>query len=142
MRRAGRTPPPAGTDRPERTVGKETGTKIMRDIVLAFARVHILHHASVDRIFGLEMIEELKRHGYDISPGTLYPMLHALEEGGVLTSRQQVVHGKGRRYYRTTRTGDALLAGMRTKIRELVDEVAPRRAKRPARRAAGHPPRS
>jgi PadR family transcriptional regulator, regulatory protein PadR len=117
-------------------VGNETGTKIMRDIVLAFARVHILHHAAEGRIFGLEMIEELRRHGYDISPGTLYPMLHALEGGGVLSSRQELVHGKSRRYYRTTKVGDALLAEMRAKIRELVDEVAPRQARRPPRRAA------
>jgi DNA-binding PadR family transcriptional regulator len=29
------------------------------------------------------MIEELARHGYKISPGTLYPMLHALERKGI-----------------------------------------------------------
>jgi len=95
----------------------------VRDVFLAFVRVHVLHHAAKERIFGLEMMEELKRHGYDISAGTLYPLLHTLEESGVLISTQEVVNGKGRRYYRTTKAGDALLGELRTKIGELVDEV-------------------
>ena len=99
------------------------GNKIVRDVFLAFVRVHVLHHAGRERIFGLEMMEELKRHGYQISAGTLYPMLHALEESGVLISTQSVVDGKVRRYYRTTKPGDALLGELRTKIKELVDEV-------------------
>jgi PadR family transcriptional regulator PadR len=103
-------------------------SKIMRDVSLAFVRIHILHHAAEGRIFGVEMMEELKRHGYDISPGTLYPILHALEETGILTSTQELVDGKGRRYYRTTKAGDALLEELRGKIRELVDEVMPSRS--------------
>jgi PadR family transcriptional regulator, regulatory protein PadR len=97
--------------------------KIVRDVFLALVRVHVLHHAAEERIFGMEMMEELKRHGYDIGPGTLYPMLHALEAGGVLVSAQEVVGGKVRKYYRTTRAGDALLVELRAKIGELVDEV-------------------
>jgi DNA-binding PadR family transcriptional regulator len=76
------------------------------------------------------MPEELKRHGYDISPGTLYPMLHALEDSGVLTSTQEVVDGKGRRYYRATKAGDLLLRELRAKIRELVDEAMEPRSRR------------
>ena len=101
-------------------------------------RIHILHHAAEERIFGVEMMEELKRHGYDIGPGTLYPILHTLEETGVLTSTHEVVDGKGRRYYRTTKVGDALLEALRGKIRELVDEVVmprPRVKERRARRS-------
>ena len=60
------------------------GAKIMRDVILAFVRVHLLHHAAEKRIFGLEMIEELKRHGYARSAGTLYPLLHAMEADGIL----------------------------------------------------------
>jgi len=95
----------------------------MRDVLLAFVRIHILHHAAEGRIFGVEMMDELRRHGYDISPGTLYPILHALEETGILASTHELVDGKGRRYYRTTKAGDALLKDLRTKIGELVDEV-------------------
>jgi PadR family transcriptional regulator PadR len=104
-------------------VANVVGKKIIRDVFLAFVRVHVLHHAAKERIFGVEMMDELKRHGYDISPGTMYPMLHALEESGVLVAAQQVVDGKVRKYYRTTKAGDALLGELRAKIGELVDEV-------------------
>lgn len=107
----------------------------MRDVLLAFVRIHILHHAAEDRIFGVEMMDELKRHGYDISPGTLYPILHALETTGVLTSTHELVDGKGRRYYQTTKVGDALLEELRAKIRELVDEVMKPRSRIKGQRA-------
>ena len=99
------------------------GNRIIRDVFLAFVRVHVLHHAAKERIFGLEMMEELKRHGYAMSAGTLYPLLHTLEQSGALISTQSVVDGKVRRYYRTTKPGDALLRELRTKIKELIDEV-------------------
>jgi len=97
---------------------------IVRDLFLAFVRVHILHHAARDPIFGLEMIEELRRHGYTLSPGTLYPILHGLEESGYLSSRGKVVAGKVRKYYRATPQGRRTLAEVRRKIDELVREVA------------------
>ncbi len=117
-----------------RSVTQDGGARIMRDVFLAFVRVHVLHHAAKERIFGVEMMEELKRHGYDISPGTLYPMLHAFEDNGVLISTQEVVDGKARRYYRTTKAGDVLLRELRAKIRELIDEVMEARSKRMPRR--------
>lgn len=103
------------------TVG--ASRKLVRDTFLGFIRVHILHHAAQEPIFGLEMIEELRRHGYSIGPGTLYPMLHALEAAGMLRSNQKAVDGKIRRYYRTTKLGDASLAELRLKLREFVDEI-------------------
>ena len=99
------------------------GKKILRDVFLAFARVHVLHLASREPIFGVELMDELKRHGYDISPGTLYPLLHAFEESRVLVSSQEVVDGKVRKYYRITRAGRAVLAELQAKIPELVREV-------------------
>ena len=101
----------------------EAGRKILRDIDLAFARVHVLHHAAEEQIFGLAMMEELKRHGYDIGPGTMYPLLHSLETAGALVSTEELVNGKIRKYYRTTKAGDAVLRELRAKIGELVDEV-------------------
>ena len=96
---------------------------IVRDVFLAFVRVHILHHAAEDKVFGLEMIEELRRHGYSLSPGTLYPILHSLEEAGLLNSRTSVVDGKTRKYYRATAKGRRVLVEVREKIDELVEEV-------------------
>lgn len=107
---------------------------LFRDTFLGFVRVHLLHHAAEEAIFGTEMIEELRRHGYALSPGTLYPMLHALETEGFLRSEARVIEGKVRRYYRSTPAGRKALERLKVKIRELVDEVLEDEA--PARRAA------
>ncbi|HLE29142.1 MAG TPA: PadR family transcriptional regulator [Anaerolineales bacterium] len=96
---------------------------LSRDLFLGFIKLHILHHASREPIYGLWLIEELARHGYQLSPGTLYPMLHSLEEAGWLASKERVAAGKVRKYYTTTRKGKAALAEARVKARELLDEI-------------------
>jgi PadR family transcriptional regulator PadR len=96
---------------------------IFRDIFLSFVRVHLLHHAAEGPIYGLEMIEELARHGYELSPGTLYPILHGLEAAGYLAAEPQTVNGKVRKYYQITGMGQEALARLRPKIGELVREV-------------------
>ena len=97
----------------------------MRDSELygGLIRLHILHHANEEPIFGLGIIEELRRHGYRLSPGTLYPMLHALEETGYLRARTKVVKGKARRNYVITAKGRAALAAAKEKVRELFGEL-------------------
>jgi PadR family transcriptional regulator PadR len=96
---------------------------ITRGVFLAFVRVHILYHAADGPVFGLEMIEELRRHGYSIGPGTLYPILHNLHQSGCLRLRHEVVNGKLRKYYVATAKGKRALVEVQTKIRELVREV-------------------
>lgn len=96
---------------------------ITRGVFLAFVRVHVLHHAAEGKIFGLEMIEELRHHGYSIGPGTLYPIFHSLESAGCLRSKQEVVNGKRRKYYVATAKGKRTLVELRKKIREMVREV-------------------
>jgi PadR family transcriptional regulator PadR len=86
-------------------------------------RLHILHHAAKDGIFGLGMIEELARHGYKLSPGTLYPILHGLEEKGLLRSQEHGLGGKIRRVYRTTTAGQRALMAAKEKVRELFGEL-------------------
>jgi DNA-binding PadR family transcriptional regulator len=86
-------------------------------------RLHILHHAAQEAVFGLWLIEELQRHGYRIGPGTLYPILHGLEKRGLLrsTTRQQ---GRSiRRMYSVTPQGRRTLARAKTKVRELFAEI-------------------
>lgn len=116
-------------------------TNIFRDTFLGFVRAHLLYHAAKDRFFGLEMIEELHEHGYELSAGTLYPILHAMEDAGYLYSEQEVVAGKARKYYRATPEGIRVLRELQEKIRELTHEILEplpvahaRAAKRPARR--------
>lgn len=96
---------------------------IFRETFLGFVRVHLLHHAAKARIFGTEMIEELAHHGYEMSPGTLYPILHAMETAGYLASEQENVDGKMRRYYAITPEGLLVLEQLKQKVRELTDEV-------------------
>lgn len=96
---------------------------ITRGVFLAFVRVHVLHHAAEGRIFGLEMIEELRHHGYFIGPGTLYPILHNMETLKYLRATQEVVNGKQRKYYVATAKGKRTLVELRKKIRELMREV-------------------
>jgi len=59
------------------------------DLYSGLIRLHILYHAVEGPIFGLEMAEELARHGYRISLGTLYPLLHGLEKKGYLRSAEK-----------------------------------------------------
>jgi PadR family transcriptional regulator PadR len=86
-------------------------------------RLHILHHACQEPIFGLGMIEELARHGYRLSPGTLYPIVHGLEKKGLLRSKQQQVNGKIRRVYSATPNGRKALEAARERARELFGEL-------------------
>ncbi len=88
-----------------------------------FVRMHVLYHAARERIFGVEMMEELARHGYDVGAGTLYPLLHQLEEAGYLSVHTEVVAGKQRKYYRATPEGENALEEAKVKLRELVSEV-------------------
>ncbi|SNQ60634.1 PadR family transcriptional regulator [Candidatus Methanoperedens nitratireducens] len=96
---------------------------IDKDFFLGFIKVHILHHARKEEIYGVEILDELRRHGYSLSPGTLYPTLHLLERKGYLKSRKETVNGKVRKYYAITPAGSEMLEKSKMKIRELVDEV-------------------
>jgi DNA-binding PadR family transcriptional regulator len=86
-------------------------------------RLHILHHAAEEPFYGLWLIEELARHGYRLSPGTLYPLLHRLEDQGYLQSKTVREGRRGRRLYRATARGRRALASAREKVRELFGEM-------------------
>ena len=86
-----------------RNIGGETPTD--RDLYGGLIRLHILHHASQGPVFGLWFIEELGRHGYKLSPGTLYPLLHGLERKGYLCSISERSGKSLRRMYQATPAG-------------------------------------
>src|SRR5437763_13384543 len=90
-----------------------------RDLYSGLIRLHVLHHAVEEPIFGLGMIEELARHGYRISPGSLYPLLHGLEKKGYLRSTQQREGRSLRKLYRATPQGRKALDAAKSKVREL-----------------------
>jgi PadR family transcriptional regulator, regulatory protein PadR len=90
-----------------------------RELLKGLIRLHILHHASIDEFYGQWMIHELARHGYTLSPGTLYPMLHQLERGGYLRSREQRLGRTYRRIYRATALGREANRIAKIQVREL-----------------------
>ena len=94
-----------------------------REFFLGFIKIHILYHAAKESIFGVEIAKELARHGYSLSPGTLYPVLHRLENEGYLRSSSRVVNGRMRRYYQATAQGRLVLEQSKRKIKELITEV-------------------
>lgn len=96
---------------------------LISELYLGFMRIHILHHASHEPVYGAWLMEELQRHHYEVGPGTLYPLLHRLETAGLLQSTYETVEGKRRRYYRATNEGLAELAQARAHILELVREI-------------------
>jgi len=94
-----------------------------RDLYSGLIRLHVMHHASEEPIFGLGMMEELGRHGYRISPGSLYPLLHGLEKKGYLTSSEKRNGKSLRKVYRATPLGRQALKAARSKVLELLREL-------------------
>jgi DNA-binding PadR family transcriptional regulator len=99
----------------------------MKELLRGAVFLHILHHASEEPVHGAWMSEELARHGYKVSPGTLYPTLHRMEVDGLLVSEKHIVSGRVLRVYRTTSAGELALAEGRHAVRELANEVLPHR---------------
>jgi PadR family transcriptional regulator len=93
------------------------------DLFSGFIKLHVLHHASEQPVYGLWLIEELSEHGYRVSPGTLYPLLHSLEQSELLKSVNQLYEGKIRRYYKITSNGRRQLKKAKLQLMELMGEI-------------------
>lgn len=94
-----------------------------REILLSFWKVHILHHASEGPVHGQWIRQELRSHGYELSPGTLYPLLNRLERHGWLTVTRTGGGRRDRKDYRLTPVGRRVLRVLRQQITELYGEV-------------------
>lgn len=104
-----------------------------QELLKGLIRLHILHHAADSEFYGQWMIHELARHGYTLSPGTLYPMLHALERRGYLKSREERSGRTFRRVYTATALGREANKLAKIQVRELIGELQRSRSpKRPA----------
>jgi PadR family transcriptional regulator PadR len=101
----------------------DTQSKMFRDLMLGFVRLHVLHHASIEPVYGSGISAALERHGYRLSWGTLYPLLHNLTAAGLLAREERVVGGKVRKYYTITPVGRRALQEARAKAVELVSEI-------------------
>ncbi|MCL6268789.1 PadR family transcriptional regulator [Sansalvadorimonas sp. 2012CJ34-2] len=93
--------------------------KIINKLLSGFVQIHILRHASRGELYGSWLIEHLKTHGYNLSPGTLYPMLKRMVNDDLLTASEHNIEGHIRKIYRTTSLGDEALKEANDKIREL-----------------------
>jgi PadR family transcriptional regulator, regulatory protein PadR len=94
-----------------------------RELYSGLIRLHVLHHASEEPLYGQWMIEELRRHGYSTGPGTMYPLLHGLERKGYLQSRRERIGSRYRKVYRITASGRRALAMARRRVQELFGEM-------------------
>lgn len=97
--------------------------QIMRKLFLGFINIHILYHAQKKAFYGSWMIDELKGHGYDISAGTLYPMLHNMEKYGLLNVEDKNIDGRIRKYYSITTEGEEVLKKAKAEAYELLVEI-------------------
>ena len=106
----------------DKTQASEEGSRL--DLFSGdFIKLHVLHHASEHAIYGLWLLEELAEHGYRVSPGTLYPLLHSLEQAELLKSYNEVHEGKVRRYYIITPGGRRQLKKAKVQLIELMREI-------------------
>lgn len=94
-----------------------------QDLYSGLIRLHILHHAAEEPVYGLWIIEELAHHGYKLSAGTLYPLLHRMEEQGYLESTEKRNGKRVRRFYRATPYGRRALKQAKHQVRELFGEL-------------------
>jgi PadR family transcriptional regulator, regulatory protein PadR len=97
---------------------------VEREILLSFWKVHILHHAGKEPVVGQWIIRELRSHGYEVSPGTIYPMLARMCDRDWLKCKSDARGGlRARKEYTLTRKGREVLRLLRTKVEELYREV-------------------
>lgn len=94
-----------------------------QELYIGLVRLHVLHHAAEEPIFGLGMIQELGRHGYKLGPGTMYPLLHGMERRGWLRAQRKLVDGHNRKVYAATAAGRKALAQAHSYVRELFEEM-------------------
>ncbi|MCT4596935.1 MAG: PadR family transcriptional regulator [Vallitalea sp.] len=96
---------------------------VSKRLFQGFICLHILHHAKKKPFYGSWMLEELSEHGYKLSPGTLYPILHSLEKEGFIEHYDKNVNGKIRKYYIITEEGVNQLNESKKYVSELVAEI-------------------
>ena len=96
---------------------------IDRDFLRGFVKLYVLWRASKEDVYGLQIVEEMKELGFSLSPGTLYPALHALLRERDVTVREKVVNGKVRKCYRLTAKGRKELSEVKERLSVLLRKV-------------------
>jgi PadR family transcriptional regulator PadR len=83
----------------------------------------VLHQAGLAPVYGGRLSKYLRSQGYDISPGSLYPLLHAMEKAELLHSRIKIFKGRVRKYYELTPQGQTCLEAVRKEVGGIMQEV-------------------
>lgn len=98
-----------------------------RSLVSGSTAMLLLKLLSEKEMYGYEMIETLRERSenvFELKAGTLYPLLHSLEEKGLLESYEREAAGKVRKYYGITRDGRRYLAAKEDEWKTYQNAVA------------------
>jgi PadR family transcriptional regulator, regulatory protein PadR len=101
----------------------EYTAQLHQSIWQGMAKLFILHHAAEAPVYGVRLKKNLSNRGYDISPGSLYPLLHTMERAGLLHCRLKVFKGRVRKYYSITPPGESCLQELRQAFSGLAREI-------------------
>jgi DNA-binding PadR family transcriptional regulator len=102
---------------------QEVEESLLRKLSLGFGAMRVLHMAQLSQVFGLQLMDQLAERGFEVSAGTLYPLLHQMEVSGLLSMHTETVDGKVRKYYRTTARGAEVLAEAKRQVTELLADL-------------------
>jgi PadR family transcriptional regulator PadR len=90
--------------------------QMMHSFWQGMLKFFVLHQAAHSPVYGGRLKKQLQDLDYDISPGSLYPLLHALEKAQLLKSRVKIFKGRARKYYDITDQGRAVLADLHVEL--------------------------
>lgn len=82
--------------------------KINKELLKGSTELIVLSVLEGENMYGYQMIKELKeksKNVFEFQEGTLYPILHKLEEKGWIISYWDKISGKKRKYYSITKDG-------------------------------------
>jgi PadR family transcriptional regulator PadR len=97
--------------------------KIYQAFLQGTVKLFVLHRAGQEPVYGGALSKSLHGLGYDISAGSLYPLLHALEKDKLLRCRIRIARGRVRKYYELTDGGRSCLTAVREDLAGFVGEI-------------------
>lgn len=82
--------------------------KVSKELLKGSTTMLILEMLKSDNMYGYQMIKKLSEKSenvFELKEGTLYPILHTLEEENLITSYWDESTAKKRKYYAITEKG-------------------------------------
>jgi PadR family transcriptional regulator PadR len=97
--------------------------QMMHSFWQGILKFFVLHQAAQAPVYGGKLKKQLQDWDYDISPGSLYPLLHALEKALLLKSRVKIFKGRARKYYDITDEGRIVLAEVHEELADVLARI-------------------